>query len=165
MKNVEKWSKKSSNCINCKSTRRLHKARGLCIKCYPIQLKIEQIQKWDLQNSSTLKSYLKDLMSLKNNEFKIVKSRIIMQYQRRLDSIAHREEMLKIEIQGINLEYQFRRIVKLCKVKNVNMFHGTAEYFDLTFDVAQRKEIFKLMNEIEESVKWKGINWIEVFKY
>jgi hypothetical protein len=159
------WSKKRKNCVNCKTTRRNHKARGFCTECYPLILRLEKTQNWNIQEPETLKNYPKNYCSVSEFEFNKIKANIILQIKKRLRFFASRERMLNSTMMGISLEYKFGNIAKLCRVKDINMFHGTAGYFDSTFDSSQMNEIFKLLIEIEESVKWKGINWKEVMDF
>jgi hypothetical protein len=150
-------------CKNCNSSRRRVFARGYCSKCYHYVHLVELARKWDLSNPSTLKRYPGGLFLRKSKDFAKVKLRVPKQWQERLDWLRDRERYISGKIDGIDIEYALQRIANLAGSREPGLFHGIAGHLDDVFDREQRRELFKLMDKIELSIPWRGVNWHEVF--
>lgn len=84
------------------------------------------------------------------------------QLKERLDWLQIRERKLNEDILGIDLEYAFGRLAKNCGVNNNGLFHSSANTFDHNFTMEQKKIIFRLIDNIEQNIKWRGIDWSEI---
>ena len=156
------WSRKHPACISCGATRRKHKAKGLCSKCYLYAPKLQVINAWNYSNIDNLKYFPKEFLPVNQTKFDKIKLGLIKQYQNRLNNIKSVESKLQGVVTGIDVEYMLQNIVALSKAKDKNMFHSIAGTIDLNFNSDQKKLIYKLLNEIEENVPWKGINWADI---
>ncbi|MFH0989612.1 MAG: hypothetical protein V1799_06300 [bacterium] len=152
-----------SFCKNCNSKNRRIQANGYCSKCYRYVRLIELSKKWDINQPSTLKGYPNSSFLRNPRFFHKIKERVPRQWQNRLDWLRTRGIILENNIEGINLEYAFTRIADLVGVSNKNLFFGLASYFNSRFPPDDRKEIYRLLDKIEQSVPLKGINWGDVF--
>lgn len=157
------WHIKYSSCQNCKSINSLYKARGYCIKCYPIVLRLEKTEKWKYNNPNTLKSFPKGFSFPDEKRFVKIKKGIIQQLKERLDLFRMREQRLKDDIYGIDIEYGFDRIAKYCGVRETSLFRSSANTFDHNFTMKQKKIIFEFIDRIEQKLNWKGIDWYRMF--
>ncbi len=157
------WHKKYRHCFNCISTRNPHKAKGYCNKCYPIQLRIRKVEKWDIAAPGTLATFPIVFLQLDEKTFLIIKKGVLSQLKTRLNWFKIREQRLKDDIYGIDIEYGFGRIASYCGVRKKDLFHSTANTFDHNFSMKQKKIIFEFIDTIEQNINWKGIDWNEVF--
>jgi hypothetical protein len=158
------WSKSHKSCKNCGTERRKHKSKGYCTMCYTLIKKIEDSNSWRFNEPKTFKStpqliYINDKQKFENS-----RSKYQMQITERLDFLRYNEEMLQGgNIKGIDLEYAFDRLAKICGVNKGSLFHGSAAIFDNDFNAEQRTIIYEYINRIVESKRWKGINWYKIF--
>ena len=157
------WSNKYSQCKNCNSIRNAHKARGYCKKCYPLVIRLDKVELWNYADKNTLQLFPKDINHLINektfNKMKLVATK---QLKERLDWLQIRERKLNEDIFGIDLEYAFGRLAKYCGVNKIGLFHSSANTFDHNFSMEQKKIIFGLIDNIEQNIKWRGIDWSEI---
>jgi hypothetical protein len=155
--------KKYPKCINCESTRNVHKSRGYCKRCYPIQLRVEKAEQWDFNNPITLKTFPKGFSNIDEGTFMKIKKGVIIQLKERLDWFRIREQRLKGDIFGIDIEYGLNRIANYCGVRDKSLFHSSANTFDHNFNMKQKKIIFEYIDRIEQNIDWRGIDWYKVF--
>lgn len=152
------WSKYSNQCRNCNSSRRRHRSKGFCTKCYPYVHKIELSKKWDITNRKTLKGYPSSWILQRPDLFAKEKIRIPRQWQSHLDWLRYREVKLKGPILGIDVEHGLQRIADMCGVRKKSIFFGSAGWIDDLFDPKQKKQLFEWIDKIEQNVPWNGIN-------
>lgn len=150
-------------CENCKSDRFEIKARGLCKRCYPLVRRIEVVEKWKLDDITTLKHYPKQGIFYNEKDFKKIKSGFKKQYQDRLKYFKIKEDILNGEIHGSNIVPLFQRISRLAGSRNEDFLWHKDDLFDHNFTPKQKKIIYKILNEITESIPWKGIDWYTIF--
>lgn len=159
-----KWARKYDRCQNCETVRFRHKARGYCERCYPLIRRLERIQGWDLSRPETLKEYPRETIFRNPDTFKMIKTRFGAEIQRRLDILKIRENKLAGPIYGIDLEYALRSIAGHCRVRDKHLFHGSASWLGETFDMDQRKELYRLLIAIEENIPWPSI-WTSLTRF
>ena len=149
-------------CTNCQTTRYPTKAHGLCARCYFAQRKIEQADKWSLANLSSLKDYPPSRMY--ENPAALARVRIAYkkEYQRRLQFLKIIEQKLNGPIDAVDIEFQLARLAHRAGARNKNMLHGSACAIGATFGPEQRIFLYGLLNDIEENIQWKGIDWMKV---
>lgn len=157
------WHKKYQHCFNCISIKNPHKAKGYCQKCYPIQLRIEKVEKWDFAVHETLATLPKVFLQLDEKVLLKIKKGVLSQLKNRLDWFKIREQRLKDDIYGIDIEYGLERIASYSGVRKKNLFHSSANTFDHNFSMKQKKIIFEFIDDIEQNINWKGIDWNDVF--
>lgn len=157
------WPRGYKECKNCGTTEYPHIARGFCKRCYPLKLKLEHIERWDLSKPESLKGFPHSLRPHIINQNHLDGFRIDAkeQIQSRLDYLKGREGRLKGIITGIDVEYKLERIAELALRRRYKFgfFHGIAGYVDLNFNGKQRKIIYNLLNKIEEALPWEGIRY------
>lgn len=157
------FMEKNIKCNNCNSNRFQFKARGYCNRCYPLVRKIEIIKLWNFDDTKTLKYYPKDGIFYNKKNFNEIKKGFIEQYKERLNHLKVLEQILNSDICGSNIVSLFRRIAKLAGLRNKDILWHQEDLFDRNFTPKQRKIIYKILNDIEESITWKGINWYKIF--
>jgi len=157
------WSSKFSQCQNCNTVKIAHKARGYCKKCYPLVIRLEKVELWNYSDKDSLQLFPKGISSMVDekyfNKMKLVAKK---QLKERLDWLQIRERKLNEDIFGIDLEYGFGRLAKYCGVNKNGLFHSSANTFDHNFSMKQKKIIFKFIDDIEQNIKWRGIDWSEI---
>ncbi|MFA6973485.1 MAG: hypothetical protein WC238_01950 [Parcubacteria group bacterium] len=153
----------NKKCENCESDRFEIKARGLCKRCYPLVRKIETINKWRFSKPETLKYYPKESLVYNEKDFKKIKSGFLEQFKDRLVHFKTIEIILNGEIHGKNIIPLFQRISKLSGNRNSDFLWHQEDLFDHNFTPEQNKIIYKILNEIVESISWKGIDWYRIF--
>ena len=157
------WSNKYSHCQNCSTVRFAHKARGFCRKCYPLVIRLEKVELWTYADINMLPMFPKGINHLVNEKyFNKMKLVAIKQITERLDWLKMRERQLNEDIYGIDLEYAFGRLAKYCGVNKNGLFHSSANTFNHNFSMEQKKIIFRLIDDIEQNIKWRGIDWSEI---
>lgn len=156
----KKWSRKYEKCLNCESAQFKHRAKGFCVRCYPLIKKIEAIKKWNFSERSTnnMVSHIQD-----KKIFNEVKTRIICQIEKRLHLFKSLEEINSHPIDGLDIEYRLRDIALRCRTRDKDLFHGIAGYIDESFNTEQKRILYKLLNKIISDIPWGGINWSKVF--
>jgi hypothetical protein len=153
------WSRKFEKCQQCGTKRFKHKARGLCIRCYQLVKKLEQVTHWNLYDAKSLTDYPTDMMFHDPQTFQLVHSDVSNQIKERLEFLLRKERKLEGPVDGIDIERQLGRIAIKCRVKDKSMFHGRAGSIDDDFNTKQIKRLFELLNEIEEGIPWAGIDF------
>ena len=148
-----RWSRNRNSCLNCQSEERSHVGRGLCTICYRLTLKKTTAEGWRLGHSSTLKGYpFQREPGLDPRSFDAFKRKVIRHYQDRLDYLKHRGEMLKGDVDGLDLEYGFAHLARLAGSKNRSLFHGFCGWFEMTFGPDQRRALLSVIDTIERDV-------------
>lgn len=135
------------------------------MKCYPYVHKLKLAAKWDVNDPKTLKGFPGGGILLHPDYFKRAKVGIPRQWQARLDWLRYREEKLKGPILGIDVEHGLRRIAAMCRVRDRTIFFGLAGWIDELFDLKQKRQLFKWIDDIEQGVPWSGIDWTDVFRF
>jgi len=156
---MTKWSRNFEKCQQCGTKRFKHKAKGLCTRCYRLVRKLDQVTAWNLSDAKTLKGYPREECFHNAETLAWVRPFVARQIEERLYSLKAREIMLESPISGLDLEDQFRNIARLCGVKNDNLLFGIASYINFHFNPEQKKILYSLFSEIQETIPWKGIDW------
>lgn len=158
---IKTWSAKHEECKNCNTTRYPQIAKGFCKRCYPLFLKLQRLQKWDLSNPKSLKDIPPSLRPFIKTQghldgFKLDAKK---QIESRLNYLRMREEKLKSVIKGIDVEHELQKIARRIVPSGDKLYHGIASLIDHDFSVKQKKVIYILLNEIDEALPWKGIRY------
>lgn len=149
----------SKPCANCGTTRYLIKARGLCTRCYPISLRLEHTKRWDASRRATLQHYPKLSASNWENDFPRIKEHTIRELKKRLLHFHLVEEQLlgRTRISGFDIEQELRYLAIRAGAGR-NSLSRCASALDISFTLKQKKLLFKLLAEVSESIKWRGIS-------
>jgi hypothetical protein len=160
-----KWSKKFEKCEQCGTDRYKHLARGLCTRCYPLVRKLEQVNGWSVDNPGDLEENLTDKILGNPERFERAKSNVANQIRDRLERLKIREEKLEGSVDGMDIECQLQWLIRQCpSVRDKELCYGTASTFNDEFNMEQRKILYELLNDIEENVRWTGIDWFRVWR-
>lgn len=154
---------KTVKCENCKSDRFKIIARGFCGRCYRLTRRLDVVNKWDVNNSKTLIDYPVFKGSCDEKYFNKIKTGIIEQITNRLVYLNYNEQKLNNDIYGSDLVPRLQRIAKLSGSRNKNFLWHQEDLFDHNFTPKQKKLLFKILNEITESIPWRGINWDQIY--
>jgi hypothetical protein len=119
---------------------------------------LEHVRSWNLEDPTTLRGYPFRSFPLGQSRFIRIQRFTAAELQRRLESFRATESQLAGPIGGIDLEHQLRRIADLARVKRDVLF-GSATGIDHIFTPGQKLYLFQLLNEIEENVRWTGIDY------
>lgn len=156
------WARKFKKCQQCGTKRFKQVAKGLCTRCYRLVKRLEEIGRWNLSDPNSLVGCPEELVFHKPEKFERVKLNVTQQIKDRLDQLKIREETLKGKIYGIDIEFQLQHIVSQCRVRNKELLFGIADVIDEYFSMKQKKLLYELLNEIEEAIPWKGVDYFEV---
>ncbi len=74
------------------------------------------------------------------------------------------EQRLNSRICGRDIVTEFQEVAKLARSKNKDFLWHQEDLFDHNFTSKQKEIIFKILNEIIENTKWKGMDWNRIFK-
>lgn len=154
------WPKKYGKCQKCGTTRYKHVAKGLCARCHNLVKKLDQVNRWNIDDEDSLRGFPISIDRTDLEGFSRIKTEFVSQIAQRLEFLKAREQKLDGDVLGIDVEYQLRRIAQRCRMRNKYMFFGIADFLEGIFDMNQRRELFRLFNEIEEGIRWKGVNWV-----
>jgi hypothetical protein len=146
------WPKRVERCANCgcASDRRGYGGRGYCCRCYRLIRRIEEIKGWDQEYLENLKRS----HGFSDEEAKIWQEECVDQLEGRLAWLHGREERYQGNVEGIDIEYQLGRILRLVGQKADYPRH--ASVFDYNFSKEQLGLIYRMLDVIEESIPWEG---------
>ena len=161
MKVKNNWSINHEECKNCGTIRYPHIAKGLCKRCYPLQIKLQRLEGWDISEPKSLKGFPHSVRPFIRTQeyldgFKIDAKK---QIKYRLNCLRMREEKLKSIIKGTDVEHMLNKIARMIGPGGDKLHHGVADLIDQNFNRKQKKLIYILLNKIEETVPWKGIRY------
>jgi hypothetical protein len=103
-------------------------------------------------------------MLAKPRDFQRIKEGFVAQLASRLDVIKHGESKLFGPVDGLAIEYQFRRLAAAAGAKNKDIHFGIAGYIEMVFASDQRQALYSLLHTIEEDIPWKGVSLYKVFE-
>jgi len=69
----------------------------------------------------------------------------------------------KTLVTGLEIERLLTEIAYSCRSKNAPALHGIASCIDNDFNDEQKHIIYKLLYEIQEGIRWEGIDWNKAF--
>jgi hypothetical protein len=156
------WSRRHESCRNCGTQELNHKARGYCRRCYPLVLRREKVEAWDLDDPDTLVHYPSEREFRSRQWFNRIKTGYLRQLDDRLRRIQVREARRSESVEGLDLEFLLTDIAALCGIRGKSLYHGVSGSFD-TFTPDQRQLLYQLLIRIEESLPWRGIDWRKIF--
>lgn len=158
---MKAWSRKHKNCTNCHTDRYPHVARGFCTQCYPLLCRKEQLSNWNLSNPASMKGFPPSLLPFLQTQAQVEAFKVDAkeQIQSRLNELRTREEKLNSEINGIDIEYQLGRIAKMVVPKGDILYHGSATLINNSFNMKQKKLLYRLLSRMEEKRPWTGIHY------
>jgi hypothetical protein len=155
------WSREYKKCRNCGTNEHPHMARGFCKRCYPLRLKLEQLQKWDLSKPESLKGFPHTHRRFMTTQKRLdgFKIDIKKQIQSDLNYLRMREDKLRGVITGIDVEYKLEKIADMALGGRYNsgFYHGIADLIDQNFNAKQKKLVYRLLNRIDEVLPRKVI--------
>lgn len=149
---MSEWSNKYSKCQSCSTSDWKHKAKGLCVKCYPIKRKIAIVEKWDLNDNPSLKPIggfdsMLITQIIKSDKFINSKMEILRQLKNRL--LLYQNCFNPINVDGMSIERLLACYSELLLGdKGKIMFHGACSKYDNKFSQKQMNIIFKDLNLI-----------------
>ena len=144
-----------TRCKNCASERLAVHAKGLCRRCYAVQLRIWQIGTWDLQR---LPNAARMLALAFPTDMPRMKTDWLQQFQSRLEELRLSERSRKEPVSSVALELLLKRLASKVGIKNRSIVHGVAPDFD-DFGPKRRKVLYQILANILTSTRWPGINW------
>ncbi len=158
---MEAWSRKHESCTNCGTDEYCHIGRGLCIRCYPLARRLEQLSKWDLSDPQSMKGFPRALRGVfqTQTEVEAFKADARQQIESRLNEFRMREETLSGEISGTDIEFQLKRIARIVVPKGDVLYHGSATLIDHEFNTKQRKLLYGLLSRMEDKRPWAGVHY------
>lgn len=158
------WSKKYKGCKNCGTERFPHKARGYCARCYGLIRKLEIAKSWSSDDETTLREFPKTVKSRDPKTILIVQHGYISQVEQRLSLFSAWETQQNEDVDAHTVELQIRRLAQLSGARNRNLHFGIAGFLEMHFNTEQLGVLFTLLNDIEQSVPWSGIDYAEIFR-
>lgn len=153
------WGNRYSKCTSCSTEDWRHKAKGLCVKCYPIIRSIEIVSKWDFNEKSTLKpipgiSAIVISQIASGRDFEKSKTEILRQLENRLN--LYKNCFNPECISGINMERLLEKFSELILGdKGKKMFHGVCSTYDSNFQKEQLEIIYKDLSLILASKRFE----------
>ena len=144
-------------CRNCQSRRRPVYRRGYCGKCYTPAQKLARIEAWDLRRKEALTYYPSGAFWRTAEYFEIFKTQFASEARGRLGWLRSREEMWVSGASGILIERQLRSLSLRAGCRR-EVHYGSATRIDHSFDQNSKKELFRLLYEIEEKLPWCGLS-------
>ncbi|MFA4942010.1 MAG: hypothetical protein WC582_05510 [Patescibacteria group bacterium] len=157
-------AERNIKCKNCLSTRFKLKAKGLCSRCYSLTRKFKIVEQWNLENIETLKYYPKDMIFHNQRDFNKIKNGFIRQLEDRLSYLQSNEEMLGGAVNGVDIVPRFQKVSELAGSRNKDFLWHEEDLFDQNFTSKQKKILFSILNQIIESIPWRGIDWNKIFR-
>ncbi len=88
---------------------------------------------------------------------------IISQLRERLETLHAQQYNLTHGVDGITLEYTLEKVGRLCASTPGELFHQYSLIFDSSFSPDQKMILYKIMVDLLESAKSKGVDWNRVF--
>ena len=143
-------------CQSCHSNRRAVYRSGYCGKCYTPARKLARIEAWDFDRPETLVYYPDGAFWRTPEYFDIFKTQFTSQARGRLGWLRSREEMYASGAPGILIERQFCSLSLRAGCRR-KVHYGSATRIDHTFDHASKRELFRMLYEIEEQLPWSGL--------
>src|SRR5271157_1270912 len=151
--------RKNARCSNCGTDRYPVRAKGLCKRCYPLELTIEHIKGWNANDPKSFKGYPASLPPPQSEHVPRMQADVIEQFRRRLEFLRHREHSLSEPVDSIKIEFQLQRLAKNAGARNAtSITHGLASVFD-NFGPEHSVTLYRILNTIEENIPWRGIRW------
>src|SRR2546423_3366835 len=144
-------------CRNCHSHRRAVYRNGYCGKCYTPSRKLSRIETWNLDRPETLVYYPNSAFWRTSEYFDIFKTQFASQARSRLGWLRSREEMYVGGATGILVERQLRSLSLRAGCRR-ELHYGSATRIDHMFDQASKRELFRMLYEIEEQLPWCGLS-------
>jgi hypothetical protein len=139
-------------CANCKTERFGIYCRGYCHRCYRLALEKEQVERWDLDNPSTLKR-VPSIAYQVPSEFPKIKAQKIRELELRLQILQWNENDRSGPVEGIDIERLLRRLAKHSGGKE-EVIGNIASPITAQFGPKARRFLLELLLDIEESRRW-----------
>ncbi len=158
----------TDKCVNCGTTRFPLPARNLCSRCYPLVLKKESAQEWDMSQPDTLAKC--DIPTVDPVRFSELKGAYLEIIEDRLDIFRFRETFINggADVDGITIERQLLRIAEKAGAKDaVTLTHGWKGRIDDSMDANARSCLYGMLCMVEEEMEkpWKGLHLGELFEH
>jgi hypothetical protein len=144
-----------TRCENCASDTLPVHAKGLCGRCCPVQDRIWQIEKWDLQR---LPNAARMLALTYPTDVPRMKKDWLLQFRSRLEELRLSELSRKEPVSSVALELLLKRLASELGIKDRRIAHGVAPVFD-DFGSKRRKVLYEILANFLFSTRWRGINW------
>lgn len=158
-----RWATRNTRCANCLSDRFPHKARGFCDRCYVLIRRIETVEAWRLEIPSSLRGYPRDDVYWNSESFERVKPGHLKQLRARLYLYREWERLRKGRVEPLYVEGQLNCIAMMAGARRRNLFHGMAGSLEDTFSKRQLDYLYRLLNDIEQAIPWRGIDLNRIF--
>ncbi|MBU0517603.1 hypothetical protein KKA00_06535 [bacterium] len=147
---------KITKCKNCATTRFPIKAKGLCSRCHPIQLKLDRLESWNIDEPYPLRECVYSVNASADKSK--AQNFLIRFYNNRLGYFKNKESMAYGEenVDGISIEYQIQRIANRIKRNSDKKFHGRASVYDFDYTPIEKKIIYRFLLQLEELIPLDG---------
>lgn len=142
-------------CRNCGSVRRGVYRSGYCGKCFTPAAKLTQIAKWDLLHPKTLTGYPRNKIFHDSHTFEILRWGFSNQAKDRLEDLCDRERIWRDGADGMMVERMLRRLSEMCGCAR-EVHYGAATRIDRHFPPHAKRELCRILLEIEEEIPWRG---------
>lgn len=150
-------------CNECGTDRRKFRARGMCTFCYRVHTRIRQARKWDNARPETLIGVQTEWVPRERAEFETYRTSVVRQLEQMLLQAREREACRRGTVDGLTIEYQLRRLARRAGARNRTLHFGIAGYVEMSFGARQRRALFGLLADIEESYEKVEIRWPKVW--
>jgi hypothetical protein len=152
---------RTGKCMNCGTERHSIKARGLCQPCYSLTLEIEQIQRWNPNDPSTVGCPRGVCPQLPKDILRMQAS-VINQHRDCLNWLRENEKKIQGAASSMDIEGRLKWVAQKAGARNAQriMYHAAGSFDDFTPE--QRSTIFEFLYRIEERRpgRWGDrINW------
>ena len=144
-------------CQNCGTERRPIYRNQLCGRCSSAARKLATIEAWVLSKPKSLKGYPSGSLWRRQEYFSIFRKGAMSQARARLEDIKSGEELWKSGTSGIIIERLLCRLAAKCGCRYW-VYDGAATRVDHGFGFEEKRELFRLLYEIEEKIPWRGID-------
>ena len=145
-------SKPARLCANCKTERYRIRRTGYCDRCSPLIAQKRQVERWDLNDPSTLKR-LPIIAYQFPRDFPKIKAEKLTELEYRLFRLKVNEEKRNRPTVGMDIERALRRLAEYCGGKEESVSNIATEVTTY-FGLEQRKILLGWLLDIEESIRW-----------
>lgn len=134
----------------------------LCGRCFSATQRLARIESWNLDDPASLVGYPQGSVFRQLEYFPFIRKEAISQARGRLSEIKSGEEMWVTGASGLIIERLLCRIAAKCGCRH-RVHDNAATRIDHGFDPKEKRELFRLLHEIEEDLPWPGINFPRIF--
>jgi len=142
---------------------RWHRARGYCVKCYPVILMREEVIRWNVNHPESVRprTWLKphEIGRMFSNGLEIFQEAYLHQIDARLQLLASYK---KQGISGNDIEVRLRRLGELSGLKNSDYFLGGVHEVLDRLSAKGRHDLFHRLSRLLAEQPFSLITTIEM---